>query len=164
MDISDDEPEFRTFADAKEDFKERSIANPTIAKRKKKKITRVRKTGEQEAPKRDKPAVKSINPELLDIINAELSTAKVKEAAKEIVKNENQLEKLRDKGETKKIIIEKDPQIQKKVVSNIEVVFVKESYQPKGDAEAALKAADFRNKMFGRSNFQRVPLAKILKR
>jgi len=163
--MSDDEPEFRTFAAAKEDFKERSsIINPVIAKRKKKKVTRSRKVAEQEPSKKTNTVIKTINPSLLDIINEELPTSKVKEAAKDLVKNEIQLEKLREKGETKRIIIEKEQKIQKKVVSNIEVVFVKDTFAPKGDPEAALKAVDFRNRMFGRNNIHRVPLAKILKR
>ena len=163
MDMSDDEPEMRTFASARQQEKERSVLNPTIAKKNKKRAPRPRKTGEEKAAPKD-VVIKTINPSLLDIINEEVPTAKIQEAAKEIEKNEHQLEKLRNKGESKKIVIEKIAPVQKKLINNIEVVFVKKDFKPKGNAEAAAKATDFRNKMFARNDFHRVPLAKILKK
>ena len=163
MDMSDDEPEVMSFAAAKQQARERSILNPTIAKKTKKRAPRARKNVEEKATPRD-VVIKNINPSLLDIINEEVPTEKIKEAAIEIEKNEHQLEKLRNKGESKKIILEKEAKVQKKTISNIEVVFVKQDYKPKGNPEAAAKAKDFRNSMFARNDNRRLPLAKILKR
>jgi len=163
MDMSDDEPEVVSFATARQQAKDRSVLNPTIAKKTKKKAPRVRKAAEEKATPRD-VVIKNINPSLLDIINEEVPTEKIKEAAIEIEKNEHQLEKLRNKGESKKIILEKQAPVQKKMINNIEVVFVKQDYKPKGNPEAAAAANDFRNKMFGRNDNRRLPLAKILKR
>ena len=162
---SDEEPEFRTFNDARNEAKERSklIGHP-ISKPKKKKASRPRKNIEKEPMKELPPPISTINPNLLDIINEEVPVAKVKEAVQEISKNENQLEKLRTRGEGKVIKIEKEPKIQRKHVSNFEVVLVKNSYKPKGNPESAAKVEDFKNRIFYRSNVRRLPLTQILKK
>jgi hypothetical protein len=159
-DISD-EPVFRTLSDAKKQDKGSKVLNRPISKKPKTKARPVKRAEPEPAQEQ---TIKDIDPNLLDIINEDLPLAKIKQAAEEIVKNENQLEKSRSKGETKKIVLEKPAPVQKKVVNNFEIVFMKNDYKPKGNPESAEKCKDFTNKLFNRREVRRLPLAQILKK
>lgn len=168
---SDDEPVFMTMKDAKERAMESGILNKKIMKTKKKpapkkapldeiKINAPNKVAFKEDPKPEVPT--TIKSSILDMINEELPTKLLKAIDKEKEKPEYKLKMLREKGETKTEIIEKAPKIKRKKVDNIEVVFVKKDFVPKGDPEHAAKAQDFLKNIFNRSSAKRVPLSKIL--
>ena len=165
--MSDDEPVFRTLSDAKKQAKQSpQVLNRPIAKKPKTKARPAKRAEPEPALEKEvkEQTIKDIDPNLLEIINEDLPLAKIKQAAEEIVKNENQLEKSRSKGETKKIMLEKPAPVQKKVVNNFEVVFVKNDYKPKGDPESAARCKDYTNKLFNRREVHRLPLAQILKK
>lgn len=170
---SDEEPVFRTMQDARDLAKQDGILNKKIMKTKKKpapkkapqeeiKINAPTKISFKEDPKPEVPP--TIKSSLLDLINEELPVKLLKAIDREKEKPEYKLKVMRERGETKKEVIEKDPKIKKKKVDNIEVVFIKKDFVPKGDPEHAAKARDFQKNIFSRNALKRAPLTKILKK
>jgi len=164
---SDDEPVFRSMKDAKDDVGGMGIMKKAISKKKKKTVEA--KPIPQPEPKKDKvepekpkPSASVIDKNILSILEEEIPTSKIKAVEREKEKAETQLAKLRKKGETKQVILEKEAKKKIRFVDDFEVVLVKKDYVHKGNPEHIKNLKDFQNKLFNRRELNRVPLSKIL--
>jgi DNA-binding cell septation regulator SpoVG len=161
MSSDDEQPVFRSMKDAKDDAHTGGVINKKINKTKKKPVVAKKQEPEKIKKVENKP---EINAELLAIIDEELPQTTIKAVEKDKDKTETKLKRMREKGETKQIIIPIEAKMKRRFADEIEVVYVKKDYIPKGTPENLQKIKNFQNNIFNRNNLKRAPLSKILRK